>query len=304
MAVLVVGSIALDSVKTPFGEVKEVLGGSATYASYAASFFCLPHLVGIVGNDFPEEYINLLKEKPIDIKGLKIIEGETFRWEGYYDFDLNTANTVKTELNVFENFRPRIPAEYRKIKYIFLGNIDPELQLEVLEQVDKPELVIGDTMNFWITNKRRALEKLLKKLNVLVINDAEARQLSEEPNLIKAGKKLLSSGPEYVIIKKGEHGASLFSKTGFFSLPAYPLECLNDPTGAGDSFAGGFLGYLAGVKKISQNQFKKALVYGSVMASFSVEDFSLNRLRRLHQDEITQRYNEFVAISHFENFKL
>jgi len=302
MAVLVVGSIALDSVKTPFGEVEEVLGGSATYASYAASFFTTPYLVGVVGNDFPEKHINLLQEKSIDLRGLDIIEGKTFRWKGYYDFDLNTAKTLSTCLNVFKEFHARIPDEYRKIKNVFLGNIDPEVQLEVLKQVENPELVVGDTMNFWINNKKDELLKVLKKLNVLVINDAEARQLSEESSLIKAGKKLLSLGPDYIIIKKGEHGALLFSDSEFFSIPAYPLEALYDPTGAGDTFAGGFVGYLASKDDFNGGEFKKALVYGSVLASFNVEDFSLNRLTRLSKEEIVQRYNEFVAISHFENF--
>ncbi len=303
MAVLIVGSIALDSVKTPFGEAEEVLGGSATYASYAASFFTTPYLVGVVGKDFPEKHIELLRGKSIDLKGLMVEEGKTFRWKGYYDFDLNSAKTLSTCLNVFQNFRPRLPEEYRKIKNVFLGNIDPDVQLEVIDQVESPELVVGDTMNFWISNKKEALLKVLKKINVLVINDAEARQLSEEPNLIKAGKNLLSFGPEYIIIKKGEHGALLFSDSVFFSLPAYPLESLYDPTGAGDSFAGGFIGYLSGIDNFNGSEFKKALVYGSVVASFDVEDFSLNRLVKLNKEDIDRRYKEFVNISHFENFK-
>jgi len=304
MAILVVGSIALDSVKTPFGRVKEVLGGSATYSSYAASFFNPSYLVGVVGNDFPEEHLNLLREKSIDLKGIQIKEGKTFRWKGSYDFDLNAANTISTDLNVFENFHPQIPAEYCHLKYVFLANIDPELQLEVLKQVKNPKLVIGDTMNFWIEHKKEILLEVLKKINVLVLNDSEARELTKEPNLIKAGRKLLCLGPEYIIIKKGEHGAILLSQSTYFATPAYPLESLYDPTGAGDTFAGGFLGYLAGVKKIDESQLKKAVVYGSVMASFTVEDFSLNRLRKLSKDEITRRYIEFIGISHFEDFKL
>lgn len=301
MCILVVGSIALDSVKTPFGEAEEVLGGSATYFSIAASFFTQVKLVGIVGNDFPEKHINLLKRHSIDLKGLQQLEGKTFRWKGEYHYDLNEAITLDTQLNVFESFSPQIPEDYKSSPFVFLANIDPELQLQVLKQVSSPKLVIADTMNFWIKGKREALIETLKAVDVVVLNDAETRQLAQEPNLFKAAREVLSWGPKWVIIKKGEHGCLMISDRAIFSAPAYPLEFIFDPTGAGDTFAGGLVGYLASHGNLEEKEMRKAAIYGSTLASFVVEDFSLKRLATLRNDEIKGRYRQFKEIVHFED---
>lgn len=301
MSILVVGSIAMDTIKTPFGKVIDALGGSAVYSSFSASFFAPVKLVAVIGSDFPEEYKNILKERRIDLQGLQEEDGKTFRWEGFYDFDLNTAHTVNTELNVFENFEPVIPDFYKDASYLFLANIDPELQLKVLNSVRRPKLVVGDTMNFWIKNKKDALLKTLKKVDILIINDAEARDLSGESNLIKAAKKIRSFGPKSLIIKKGEHGALLFCNDNIFSAPAYPLESIYDPTGAGDTFAGGFIGYLAKTGDLSEENLRRAVIKGSTMASFCVENFTLNRMRNLTETEITARCQKLKELSYFEN---
>lgn len=297
MSVLVVGSVALDTIKTPTGERVEALGGSATYFSYAASFFTKISLVGVVGKDFPKAHVDLLAKRGIDIKGLEIVEGKTFRWSGSYDGDLNKATTHKTELNVFGEFRPKIPDSYKDIEYVFLANIDPDLQKDVLRQVHKPKLVIADTMNLWIDIKRDSLVGLLKDVDILILNDAEISQLTGEHNVIKAARKVLAMGPAYVVIKKGSHGAVLVGKKEFFSAPAYPLADLHDPTGAGDTFAGGFVGYIASQKKLNTSTLRKAVIYGSVVASYNVEDFSLERLKKVKKADIIKRFNEFKKMS-------
>ncbi|MEW6096744.1 MAG: PfkB family carbohydrate kinase [bacterium] len=299
MSILVVGTLALDSVKTPFGKVTDALGGSATYFSLAASIFTKVNLVGVVGMDFPDEYVSFLEKRGIDLEGLQKKEGKTFRWEGEYHYDLNEAITLDTQLNVLEGFSPIIPLQYQDTDFIFLANIDPELQLNVLEQLRAPKLVVADTMNFWIERKINALLQVLKKIDIAILNDAEARQLTNEPNLINAAKKLLSLGPKRIIIKKGEHGSLMISKLRFFSAPAYPLESIFDPTGAGDSFAGGFLGYLASHKNLKEPEMKKAIIYGTTVASFTVEDFSINRLINLNKDEIKKRYLQIKQITRF-----
>lgn len=291
MSVLVVGSIALDSVETPHGKIKNALGGSATYFSTAASFFTDVKMVGVVGEDFPQEHLNFLKERNVDIEGVKHSRGKTFRWGGEYPKDdLNNAETLFTELNVFENFDPRLPKNYRSTPYLFLANINPELQLQVLQQVENPKLIVCDTMNLWINISRDELKRVLKEVDVLILNDAEARDLSQRLNLVSAAKNIIE---EYdigrVVIKKGEHGAISLTKDEYFAAPAYPLETVIDPTGAGDSFAGGFMGYLASTDDLSENGIRKAIIYGTIMASFNVEDFSLNRLRTLTKSEIEER---------------
>ena len=300
MSVLIVGSVALDSVTTPFGEVKDVLGGSATYASYAASFYSPINLVGVVGKDFPQANINLLKDRKISIDGLQIADGKTFRWAGYYEYDMNQAHSLITELNVFSTFNPHIPEGYRNSEFVFLANIDPDLQLNVLEQVEKPKLVVLDTMNYWIQNKKSSLLKVMSKVDMALLNDGEARQLCETPNLVKAAKMVLSMGPKIVIIKKGEHGSIMFTDSTVFSAPAYPLESIFDPTGAGDTFAGGLIGYLSASEDLSDSNLRRAVIVGSVLASFDVEDFSLNRLKRLTQEELYSRYRAFRTLVHFD----
>jgi sugar/nucleoside kinase (ribokinase family) len=300
-AILVVGSVALDSVKTPFGETKEALGGSATYASYAASFFAPVRMVAVVGEDFPEQHIELLRKRGVDLAGLQRARGRTFRWAGSYQYDLNEARTLATELNVFEHFQPRIPAEYKKSEYVFLANIDPELQLSVLEQVGKPKRVACDTMNLWIKTKPEALKEVIRRVDYLFLNDAEARQLTNSPSLVRAGRLLQGWGPKSVVIKKGEHGALMFSEKSFFSAPAFPLEEVYDPTGAGDTFAGGFFGYVAKQGGDgSESVLRKAVVYGSVMASFTVEKFSLERLLSLDPDQIEARVRMLKQLAHFD----
>jgi len=296
MSVLVVGSVALDTIKTPTGERKDSLGGSATYFSYAASFFTKLHMVGVVGKDFPAKHIALLKKRGIDLKGLEITKGKSFRWTGSYEGDLNQAETLNTELNVFGDFSPKIPDSYKDIKYVFLANIDPDLQMDVLRQIKKPTLVVADTMNLWIDIKRKSLEKLLKKVDIFILNDAECAQLTGDHNHLRAARKILSMGPKYVVVKKGCHGSLLFGKNEFFTAPAYPLTVVHDPTGAGDSFAGGFVGYLAQTKKLDKKSIRKAVVMGTVVASYNVEGFSLDRLKRLKKSDIIKRVNDVKKI--------
>jgi sugar/nucleoside kinase (ribokinase family) len=293
--VLVVGSVALDTVETPFGRVREVLGGSATYFAYAASFFAPVRLVAAVGEDFPEVHRRLLKDRGIDIAGLQTTAGgRTFRWVGAYGYDLNEARTLDTQLNVFGSFRPRLSEDLRRVPYLFLANIDPELQLDVLRQMTtRPRLVALDTMNFWIQGKREALTRVLREVDVLTINDSEARQLAGEPNLVRAARAIATMGPRTVVVKRGEYGAIMIADGAFFVAPAYPLESVFDPTGAGDTFAGGFMGYLAAQDSLERSTLRRAVVYGSVMASFAVEDFSLDRLTRLEDGEIAGRCAAF-----------
>ena len=299
MSILVVGSVALDSVETPFGKRDEILGGSATYFSMAASFFNKVNIVAAVGEDFPKRYITLFKNKNIGIDGLSVNKGKTFRWKGRYDYDLNTAHTIHTHLNVFENFKPEIPKHLKNPKILFLANIDPSLQYDVLRQVKKPRLVVCDSMNYWIANKRKELEKLLDHIDILLLNDAEARQLSGEFNLIRAAKIIISFGPKAVVIKKGEHGVVYFSKDSHFLAPAYLLEKLYDPTGAGDTFAGGMVGFLSKASRIDESAIRKSVIYGSILASFVVEDFSVNRMLDLSIDEIKSRYEHFKHVTKF-----
>jgi len=302
LALLVVGSIALDSVETPFDKIDEALGGSATYISLAASYFSSPvELVGVVGSDFPKNYIEMLEEHNVDLEGMQIIEGEkTFRWGGKYHYDLNVRDTLFTELNAFQNFNPVLPDRYKKARYVCLGNIDPILQMKVLDQVENPQLVVCDTMNLWINTMKQDLLKLLKSVNVFILNDSEARMLTEEPNLIKAAKLIRQMGPEILIIKKGEHGALLFTQDTIFSAPAYPMEIIFDPTGAGDSFAGGFIGYLHQTRELSPENIKRAVIYGSTMASFCVEKFSTKGLEDLSYLQIQDRFREFKKLSSFD----
>lgn len=300
MNLLIVGSVALDTVDTPFGHGERILGGSASYASIAASYFAQPGIVGVVGGDFDKKHIALFKKKKIDTTGLQVIEdGKTFFWSGYYEGDMNQAHTRITELNVFEKFNPVIPKVYQNAPYVLLGNIHPALQLEVLSQIKKPALSLCDTMNFWITSEPKLLEKVFRKVDVICINDGEACQFINTSSLPKAARELLKLGAKRVIIKKGAHGVNLFGKNSFFSLPAIPLETVQDPTGAGDSFAGGTMGYLARSKKIDENAFRKALVFGTTMASYCVEDFSCGKTSRLTSAQINKRINllkEFTKI--------
>lgn len=290
MSVLVVGSVALDNIRTPFGEVKKALGGSCSYVSTAISYFSQPSIVGVVGKDFPGEHIEMFQSRGIDTTGLEVDQsGETFQWTGYYEYDMNQAHTVDTALNVFASFKPQVPEALRQSKYVLLGNIDPELQLDVLNQIEKPEIVMADTMNFWIESKRDALIEVLKRCTIIVMNDAEARQLCNTASLQKAAKELLNLGAERVLIKKGEHGCLMFSREDFFSAPAFPLEVVKDPTGAGDTFAGGFMGYLSGTTDRSEDVYRQAVIMGTTMASFTVEEFSLERLAGLKPTEITNR---------------
>ena len=300
---LVVGSVALDTVKTPFGEGTEVLGGSATYFSTSASFFTSVALIAVVGEDFPQQHVAFLKSRGIDVAGLERRPGATFRWKGEYSHQLNEAHTLDTRLNVFETFRPKIPEAYRSPDVLFLGNIDPELQLDVLQKVERPGLVACDTMNFWINGKRDALWKVLENVDVLIINDGEARALGQDSNLVKVAKLVLSRGLKHLIIKRGEYGALMFNEKQIFGTPAFPLEDVRDPTGAGDTFAGGFLGYLTATGNRSPEAMKQAMIFGSVMASFTVESFSLDRLRILDYKEVQERFREFKRLTHFEDIQ-
>jgi sugar/nucleoside kinase (ribokinase family) len=300
MSILVVGSVAYDTVETPFGRAERVLGGSASFFAVAASFFTPVNLVGVVGRDFGERQLDAFRGRDIDLRGLERMDGDTFHWQGKYSFDLNARETVCTELNVFEFFKPRIPAEYRGSSHVFLGNIDPVLQREVLEQVERPRVVACDTMNFWIAGKPDELRRTLGRVDILLINDAEARQLSGEWNIVKAARAIRALGPRILVLKKGEHGVLMFSDAGCFAAPAYPLEEVFDPTGAGDTFAGGFLGYLAHTEEQGEQALRRAVVMGSTLASFCVEKFSLDRLLTLSRAEIDERYRLFRRLTHFE----
>jgi sugar/nucleoside kinase (ribokinase family) len=308
MSILVVGSVAYDTVETPFGRAERVLGGSASFFSVAASFFVPVNLVAVVGRDFEQKHVNTLAAHNVDLTGLQRADGLSFFWEGKYSFDLNARETVRTDLNVFEAFRPRIPETYRRSSHVFLGNIHPALQQEVLDQVERPRLVALDTMNYWITGEPAELRKALQRVDVLLINDAEVRQLSGEWNIVKAARAVRSMGPRTLVLKKGEHGVLMFSDAGSFAAPAYPLEQVFDPTGAGDTFAGGFLGYLASVQEnggapdrgFDDEALRRAVVMGSTLASFCVEAFSLDRLLTLKREEIDERFRLFRRLTQFE----
>jgi len=300
VSLLIVGSMALDSIRTPFGEKKDILGGSAVHAAVSSSFFTATAMIGPVGNDFPPEHLDFLKSRNIDLSALQKIDGATFRWGGFYEYDMNQAHTLETRLNILARFDPKIPEALREAPYVFLANLDPEIQLKVIDQLKKPKLLAADTMNFWIESKREALHEVIKKVDFMLMNDSEIRQFMETPNLPLAARRLIQLGSKGVIIKKGEHGALLFTDSSHFSAPSYPQDMLRDPTGAGDSFAGGFMGYLAKTDNATESNLRKAVILGSVMASFNVEDFSLDRLKRLKHKEIMLRFDEFRRFSEFE----
>jgi sugar/nucleoside kinase (ribokinase family) len=299
--ILAVGSVAFDSIKTPFGEASRVVGGAATYFAIAASFFTEVRIVAVVGQDFGANVEKVFGGRKIDLAGLQVVPGETFRWKGEYGFDLNSRETIYTHLNVFERFKPTIPAGYVSSPFVFLGNIHPTLQVEVLDQVHKPRLVGADTMNYWIERAPAELRNVLKRVDVLLINDSEARELAGESNLVKAARAIQLMGPRTLVIKRGEHGVLMTRASGgFFAAPAMPLEQVFDPTGAGDTFAGGFLGYLASCENVDDPGLARAIVYGSTLASFAVEDFGVDRLLRLTSEEVKARFNDFKKLTHFD----
>lgn len=301
MGVLAVGSVALDSVKTPFGREEEILGGSATYFSIAASYFTDVSIVAVVGEDFPAHHVASFQKLGIDTSGLERKPGKTFRWKGEYGFDLNTARTLDTQLNVFSDFSPKLLAAQRKLDHLFLGNIDPDLQRNVLEQMERPRVIACDTMNYWIGKKPDSLRQTLAQVDILLVNDAETRQLAREANLVRAARIILGWGPKTIVIKRGEYGALMIDGKSAFGTPAFPLEEVVDPTGAGDSFAGGFVGYLAARQSSDQAALRKAVVFGSVMASFNVSEFGPRGLAALTYAEIEARFREFRALTHFED---
>ncbi len=301
MGVLVVGTVTLDTVETPGNKVEDVLGGSGTYGAVAASFFSSTvRLVGVVGDDFPQEYTDFLQTQEICLDGLTCVaDGKTFRWGGRYTDDFNVRDTLFTELNVVMDFHPVLPDTYKETPYLFLANDPPQLQLSIIQQVSNPKLIVCDTMDFWINEERKALEKTIERVDILILNDSEAKLLTGESNLLRAARAILGYGPNRVIVKKGEHGAISVTETSFFSAPAYPLAQVEDPTGAGDSFAGGFMGYLASVDDISEGSIRKAMMYGTVVASFNIEDFSINRQKSVQFDEIEGRYRELQDVVRF-----
>ena len=301
MSLLVVGSMAFDSIRSPFGEVEKVVGGSATYFSLAASYLAPVRLVSVLGEDFPPEVIRMLGSRSIDTSGLTVAEGRTFHWKGFYEYDLNTAHTVTTELNVFRDFAPVLPEEYRDTPYVFLGNIAPSLQRDILRQVRRPKLVALDTMNYWIESSPGPLREVIEKVDILMVNEGEIRMLTGEYNLVKAARIVIGWGPGRVVIKRGEYGVLHLSDSTMFAAPAYPLETIFDPTGAGDSFAGGFMGYLAGRsgKELVDSDFRLATMYGSAIASFTVEAFSTERLQNLTPEDISERLGSFLTLTEF-----
>ena len=300
MPILCVGSVALDSIETPFGKAERVLGGSAVYFSAAATLFNPVQVVGVVGDDYPFDDLRFLEQRGADLTGIEQKSGESFFWSGRYHFDLNTRDTLETRLGVFADFQPKIPESFRSARYVFLGNIDPALQHDVLDQVESPDVVACDTMNYWIEDSRELLLKLLKRVRVLIVNDEEVRQLAGEANLMKAARWVQAQGPEVVVVKKGEHGAILFADDWLFYVPGYPLEEVSDPTGAGDSFAGGFMGHLARARSLKAADFRRAMVYGSALGSFACEQFSVERLKELPESEVHARVEEFQRITAFE----
>jgi len=299
MNVIAVGSIALDTIKTPFGEVKDVLGGSASYFSISASYFTSVGIIGVVGRDFPQEFIDLFKKMGIETSGIKFEEGRTFRWAGEYGYDLGNPKTLDLQLNVFEKFEPEISDEMRDVEILFLAAIHPELQMKVMKEINA-KLVLSDTRDHWIKGERNRLLDVLKKTHGLLINEEEARMLSQEYNILKAARAIMKMGPQFLVIKRGEYGAVLFYKDRIFYVPAYPLEVVFDPTGAGDSFAGGFAGFLAHTGDYSFDNLKKAVVYGSAMGSFAVEKFSIEGLVNLNEGDIFERAKKFREFVEFE----
>lgn len=305
MSILVVGSVAFDAIETPFGKVDKAIGGAATYFSVAASFFSPVNIVAVVGDDFGDEEMKVFAGRDIDTSGIQRVKGQkTFFWQGEYGYDLNVAITKDTQLNVFADFDPVLPDKYTDPRILFLANIDPDLQYKVLERAGRPELVALDTMNYWIESKKPSLEKLLREIDLLVINEAEVRQFSGEANLIKGVRSMMKFGVETLVVKRGEYGVLMFHGDKVFAAPAFPLESVFDPTGAGDSFAGGFLGYLASRKHFTEEEMRRAIVFGSVVASFNVEAFSLDRLREISVDDLHLRYRELRAITHFDDFEI
>ena len=304
MSILVVGTVAFDSIKTPFGKAERCLGGSATYFSVAASFFTAVDLIAVIGDDFTDEDMSIFRGRRINLDGLQRVGGaKTFFWAGEYGFDLNVAKTRDTQLNVFAEFHPRLNERQRNAEVLFLANIHPELQMDVLHQAKRPRLVALDTMNLWIDTKHEALENAFGHVDMVVINEAETRQFMREPNLVKAARGILALGPSTIVIKRGEYGAMMITKDVVFAAPAYPLENVFDPTGAGDTFAGGFLGYLASRREHNDQEMRRAIIFGSVLASFTVEKFSLDRIREITVTDIQERYRSFRALTHFEDFE-
>jgi len=301
MSLLVIGSVAFDAVETPFGKRDRMLGGSASHFSIAASFFTDVRVVAVVGGDFGQAERDVFARHNVDTTDLEVVpDGKTFLWRGRYEYDLNVAHTLETQLNVFAGFEPKISESSKKARLVFLGNIQPELQRGVREQIPKAELVALDTMNLWIETTRDSLQRTIEVVDLVIINDAEARQMAVEPNLIKAARKILSWGPSTLIVKRGEYGAAMFTKESYFAIPAYPLEAVFDPTGAGDTFAGGLMGYLASQDRLDEAALRRAMIFGSVMASFNVEEFGTERVQRLTRDEINQRFRDFKRFTHFE----
>ena len=301
MNVLVVGTVAFDSIETPFGSAERILGGSAAYFALGASFFAPVRVVGVVGEDFPQDYLDIFTQRDIDIAGIERARGETFHWRGRYHEDINLRDTVELHLNVLAGFEPKLPEVYRDAEYVFLGNIDPVMQMEVLRQIRRLKLVVLDTMDHWIRERSQELKQVLGRIEILVVNDSEARLLSGYDNIVKAARAILKMGPKMVLIKRGEYGVLQFSDSSVFATPAYPLEEVFDPTGAGDSFAGGFLGQLARSGDQSQGGLRRAIVYGSVVASFTVEDFGVKRLTDVSLAEIEERYQRFVQLTDFRS---
>lgn len=301
MSLTVVGSVAFDGLETPFGKRERILGGAATHFSLSASFFTDVRIVGVVGNDFGAEEEKVFDKHNIDITDVeRISDGKTFFWRGRYEYDMNVAHTLETQLNVFETFQPKLSEETKKSRLVFLANIQPDLQREVREQITDAQLIGLDTMNYWITSAKESLLKTIESVNLVIINDAEARQLAGEPNVIKAAQKIISWGPSYLIVKRGEYGAAMFTKDTYFAIPAYPLEAVFDPTGAGDTFAGGFMGYLDSQERLDEDAMRRAMIFGSVMASFNVEEFGTERVQKLSHDEINERFRAFKRMTHFE----
>ena len=299
MSILVVGTVAFDSIETPFGSAERILGGSASYFALGASFFAPVRIVGVIGQDFPQEYLDLFTQRNIDLEGVKKESGDTFHWRGRYHEDINVRDTLELHLNVLAGFVPDLPERYRDAEYVFLGNIDPLMQLEVLNQIRRMRLVVCDTMDHWIRENPDGLRQVLKRIEMLVINDSEARLLSGQSNIVRAAREILKMGPKVVLIKRGEYGVLQFSESSIFATPAYPLEEVFDPTGAGDSFAGGFLGQLARSGELTQQGIRRAIVYGSVVASFTVEDFGVKRLTSVMLRDIEERYKGFVQLTDF-----
>jgi sugar/nucleoside kinase (ribokinase family) len=301
MSVLVVGTVAFDSIETPFGSAERVLGGSASYFALGASHFAPVRIVGVIGQDFPQDYLELFTQRGIDIEGIKKENGATFHWRGRYHEDINQRDTIELHLNVLAGFQPKLPERYRDAEYVFLGNIDPVMQMEVLNQIERMKLVVCDTMDHWIRESHEELKKVLKRIEMLVLNDSEARLLSGYENIVKAARAILKMGPKIVLIKRGEYGVLQFSDSAVFATPAYPLEEVFDPTGAGDSFAGGLMGQLARSGDNSQGGLRRAIVYGSVVASFTVENFGVTRLSDVSLPQIEERYQQFVRLTDFHS---